>query len=371
MFLKELVLKDYRNYDSIKMKFCPTINIICGNNAQGKTNLLESIYVLGLTKSHRLNGDNNLIKTGMTQCKIKGTIEDNKNKETYEVIINEEKKILKINNFEVKKTSEYISKNINIIIFYPQDLEIIQGSPSIRRNYLNLELSQLSDNYLKILIEFNKILKIRNDYLKKMYRNIKVDINYFNIITGYLIDKAIILCKMRDKFINEINNNCDNIFYEITKKEHFNIEYKTNFDFKSENSKEVMTEKYQKIIKKEIKMGSTLVGPHRDDLIFNLEKVDLKEFGSQGQQRIAVLSMKLSEIDIFEKYKQRKPLLLLDDVFSELDNVKKKNIINYLKRDIQVIITTTDLRNINKKVYENGKVFKIKEGKVINLEEVN
>ena len=370
MILKELQLTNFRNYSSLKINFSPNVNIICGNNAQGKTNLIESIYILGLVKSHRTSIDNSIIKSGMDRGKIKGVFEKNKIKTKYEVILENQKKILKINNLEVKKLNEYLNNNINIIIFYPQDLKIVQGSPEDRRDYLNIELGQLSNNYLKILLDYNKLLKIRNDYLKKMNMHIKVDLNYFDIITNYLIDKAIIICKMRNKFINELNLEAEKIFFDITNKSKFTILYKTNFYFKEEDSKKIMFEKYKENLEKEINIGSTLLGPHRDDLQLLLENSDLKYFGSQGQQKIAVLSMKLSEIEIFKKYKETKPLILLDDVFSELDNIKKKNIVKYLQENIQVIITTTDLKSINKKICEKARIFKIKNGNLENIEEV-
>ncbi len=371
MYLEKLLLQNFRNYSSLNIKLNPHVNIIYGNNAQGKTNLLESIYVLGLTKSHLLQLDNHLITTGKEFYKIKGIVKKNKIKTTYEVNCNLNKKILKIDGQEIKKISDYINNSLNIIIFYPEDLEIIKGSPNIRRNFLNLELSQLSNNYLKILNEFNKLLKIRNEYLKKMSKNQSYDKTYFNIITNYFVDKSLIIYKMRKKFVEKLNENCGKIFFEITKLSDFHIEYITNFiNENSENQKKEMLEKLDKNIEKEIKFGSTLYGPHRDELEFFLSENNLKIYGSQGQKRMAVLSTKLAEIDIFKKFKNTNPILLLDDVFSELDDIKKNNIIKYLADDIQVIITTTDLKKINKKKFNSVNIFKIKNGEIIKTEEV-
>ena len=371
MYLEKLLLQNFRNYSSLNIKLNPHVNIIYGNNAQGKTNLLESIYVLGLTKSHLLQLDNHLITTGKEFYKIKGIVKKNKIKTTYEVNCNLNKKILKIDGQEIKKISDYINNSLNIIIFYPEDLEIIKGSPNIRRNFLNLELSQLSNNYLKILNEFNKLLKIRNEYLKKMSKNQSYDKTYFNIITNYFVDKSLIIYKMRKKFVEKLNENCGKIFFEITKLSDFHIEYINNFiNENSENQKKEMLEKLDKNIEKEIKFGSTLYGPHRDELEFFLGENSLKIYGSQGQKRMAVLSTKLAEIDIFKKFKNTNPILLLDDVFSELDDIKKNNIIKYLADDIQVIITTTDLKKINKKKFNSVNIFKIKNGEVIKTEEV-
>ena len=366
MYLDELQLQNFRNYDSLKIKLNSHVNIIYGNNAQGKTNLLESIYVLGLTKSHLL--DNNLIQNGKNSCKIKGTVKKNKFKTKYEINYFIDKKILKIDNQEVKKITDYIKNSLNIIIFYPEDLEIIKGSPNNRRNFLNLELSQLSDNYLKLLTEFNKLLKIRNEYLKKMAKDIEVDSTYFQIITNYFVDKSVLIYKMRKKFVDKLNENCGKIFEEITKLSNFKIIYVNNFDV--EDIKKNLLAKLNKNLKKEIKLGSTLYGPHRDELEFYLGDNNLKIYGSQGQKRMAVLSMKLAEIPIFKQFKNNNPILLLDDVFSELDDIKKNNVIKYLTDDIQVIITTTEIKKINKKKFSKVSIFKIKNGEIIRTEEV-
>ena len=195
MVIKELKLKNFRNYSDLKIKLNPHINIIYGNNAQGKTNLLESIYVLGLTKSHLLNIDSRLVKDNEDFFKVSCIVKDSKLSKKLEIIETSDSKLLKIDNEEIKKVSDYINNSLNIIIFYPEDLEIIKGSPINRRNYLNLELSQLSDNYLKILSEYNKLLKIRNDYLKKKSKGEFIDETYFQIITNYLIDKGILIYK--------------------------------------------------------------------------------------------------------------------------------------------------------------------------------
>jgi len=370
MVLNELQLVNFRNYDSLKIKLNPHVNIFYGNNAQGKTNLLESIYVLGLTKSHLLTLENSIIKDNKTQCKIKGIVKKNNINTKLEISIVDNIKNLKIDNNQIKKISDYIISSLNIIFFYPEDLEIIKGSPNIRRNFLNINLSQLSDNYLKILTEYNKLLKIRNEYLKKMNKNIPVDNTYFQIITNYLIDKAVIIYKMRSKFIDKINENCEKIFYKITSLKGFKVIYVSNFCNDISTIKEDLLKKLNKNIKKEIKLGTTLYGPHRDELEFYLEEKNLKQYGSQGQKRLAVLSMKLAEIEIFKQYKGENPILLLDDVFSELDDIKKNKIIQYLSNNIQVIITTTDLKKINKKKFEKLSIFKIKNGEVIKKEEV-
>ena len=321
MYLEKLEINKFRNYEHLYVELSKSINIIYGNNAQGKTNLLESIYVLGLTKSHRSFIDNNLINKDSNFARIKGLLNIDDYKSTLEIIIQKTSKKLKIDNFDIKRVSDYIS-NLNIIIFYPEDLKIIKDSPGERRKYLNTELSQLYSNYYNSLNEYNKLLKMRNDYLKKVNEN-TFDKEYLLIITNYLIDKAILIYRMRNQFLKEINNYCSVIFKNITGLDGFKIVYKPNVDLENNNFKEQLIEKFTKLLNTEIKLGNTLIGPHRDDFEFCLGDINLKNYGSQGQQRLAILTLKLAEIEVFKKNKGYYPILLLDDVFSELDEVKK------------------------------------------------
>ncbi|MDD3453269.1 MAG: DNA replication/repair protein RecF [Bacilli bacterium] len=364
MYIKDITLKNFRNYSDVKIEFKNKINIIYGDNAQGKTNLLESIYVLGLTKSHRSFIDNNLIKKNEKNSIICGNIVKQNISTKYEIELNKNK-ILKIDKDVIKKNHEYIS-NINIIIFYPDDLELIKGAPNVRRRFINLELSQLYSNYLVILNEYNKILKIRNDYLKNNISSI--DKNYLEIITEFLIQKAVIIYRMREKFILKLNSSIEKIYFDISNIEKFNIKYNTinNIDdFNKENLFIKLKEIYNNSLEKDIKLKTTTFGPHKDDLEFYIGDYNIKLYGSQGQQRMAVLALKLAEIEIFKNYKNETPILLLDDVFSELDNFKKNNLLKYIDNNIQTIITTTDLNNISDKIIKNANLINIKEGKQI------
>ena len=373
MVIKDIEIKNFRNYGSQKIEFYKGINIIYGNNGVGKTNLLESIYVLAMTKSHRFFIDNSLVKENSLFSKIKGNIKIGNLKTNLEIIINETGKKLKIDNNDIKKVSDYISK-MNIIIFYPEDLEIIKSSPITRRNFINLELSQLESDYYKLLNDYNKLLKIRNDYLKKIQKNIKVDESYFNIITEYMINKACLIYIMRNKFINKINNYVTDIYNNISGIDNFKLIYKPSINiqnYEKEEIKKILVQKYKDIYNNEIKIGSTIIGPHKDDIEFYIGDKNLKNYGSQGQQRLAVLSMKLAEIEIFKLYKNTKPILLLDDVFSELDDKKINKLLKYIGSNIQTIITTTDLNKINKKIIKKSKKIKINNGEVIKVEEVD
>ena len=360
MYLKRIKLRNFRNYSNIRISFNKGINIIYGNNAEGKTNLLESIYVLSLTNTFRNSNESDLILKGKDYFSIEGVLKKEK-LDTYISINNIlNKKHLVIDNSEIHKISDYIS-NLNTILFTPDDLDIIKGPPMSRRKYLDNEISQLYSNYYIVLLEYEKILKMRNDYLKQF----KIDKNYFDIITTYLIDKSILIFKMRKKFIEKINKYCEQIFYDITGLKEFKINYKPNFNYEEYSyDKSRILKSYQEKYDIEFKNLSTLYGIHKDDFEFFLNDLNLKYFGSQGQMRVSILALKLSEIEIFKHWKNTTPILLLDDVFSEIDEIKNNNLLKYLNKDLQVIITAVSLNNINNSIIKRAKIFKIEKGKI-------
>lgn len=356
MYLKNIEILNFRNINNLKLELNKNINIFIGKNAQGKTSILESIYFLALTKSLRSNDELNLISYGSDFLKVKGSINYGKSK-NLEVILKKTGKILKVNNILEKKVSDYIS-NMNVIMFSPDDLDIVKKSPSFRRNLLNIELCQLFPNYLKILNEYNKILKIRNDYLKK---TTDINYDYFDIITEKLIDRAIIIMNYRTKFIDNINNYVNKSFFKIMKKEGLFVKYNNNLDsFDKENLLKFYKSNYSNEFMKRV----TIYGPHRDDFSFILNNEDLKLYGSQGQQRVAILSFKLSEINLFKEVTGKFPIVLLDDIFSELDIEKRKNLLKFIKSSIQFIITTTDINNISQKILDKANIYDVKEGKI-------
>ncbi|MBQ3475715.1 MAG: DNA replication/repair protein RecF [Bacilli bacterium] len=362
MILKKLELKNFRNYDNLELNFDKKINIFIGNNAQGKTNILESIYVLALTKSHRTNKDTYLIKQNSLFTKVIGSVEENSKSTNYEILINTEGKRVSINSNPLKKVSEYLSR-INAIMFCPDDLEIIKGTPLNRRSFFNVEISGLSNNYVKYLSDYNKILKTRNEYLKTTE---KVDFDYFNIITDKLIMLNIQIYKERRDFVNKINKYIKTIYKDISGKEDIVVKYDSFID-NEENDKYLyfqLQNKYEGSFNNELYQKVTLLGVHKDDFSIFIDGVKINNYGSQGQHRISILCLKLAEIEIYKNEYKKEPILLLDDIFSELDRIKKVNIINYIKNDLQVFITSTDLDNIDKKIVKDADIFTIKEGKV-------
>lgn len=342
------------------------MNIFVGDNAQGKTNILEAITFLALTKSHRLGVHPNVIMFDKMKAKIKGVVQRDKIISKLEIDILENEKKLFVNQTEIRRVADYIS-NLNVIVFSPDDLEIIKGSPSVRRNLLNIQLSQISKKYLNIYNEYNKLLRTRNEYLKILFQNSLADSSYLDIITDKLIEKAVYIYKKRNEYINFVNSSINTYYQKINGKCGIVIKYEPNIEFNSYDDEEIrktLKHYYKKNYKKELNYGMTLVGPHRDDFSFYLEDKDLKFFGSQGQQKTAVLAYKLSEISIFEDILKTKPVLLLDDIFSELDLKKRNRLLKLIHTGIQSIITTTDLKNINKKYLEDAYIYNVKNGKV-------
>ena len=372
MILTEIKLNNFRNYNNVKIKLSEGTNIIYGDNAQGKTNLLESIYVLALTKSHRTYLDNNLVKTGSEKAKIHGTLFKNDIKTKLSVEIMNNNKILSIDSNIESKVSNYISK-LNIIFFYPDDLELVKGNPIVRRKYINTQLSQLLTNYIVLLNDYNKLIKMKNKFLKTKQLYQDVDKEYYQILNEHLINKAVSIYLLRKKYIDKINEYSENIFFNLTGIKNFLIKYKPSIKI-SNDREAVIKELRKQLVKKqdeEFRLKKAIVGPHLDDFEFYIGEKNLKSLGSQGQQRMAVLSMKLSEVEIFKEYKDSYPILLLDDVFSELDNKKKNHLLKYINDNIQSIITTTDLKNINKKILNNSKLLQVSDGKIIKEVEKN
>lgn len=354
---------NFRNYDSLSLEFSNKQNIIIGDNGTGKTNIIEAIYVLAMTKSFRGSLDKVLISNGKNEMFVEGTIKDKINHK-YKITITEEGKTAKINNYKVPKLSDYISK-INVILFTPENTNLIKNSPSNRRNMLNMELSQFSVEYLHLLNEYNKILKQRNAFLKLMYVNNLADPNYLWILTEKMIDLGIKISNYRNSFVENINKYLDKIYYNITRKKGLKISYISSY--KNKNCKDILL-KYKNYFDKDITLGKTSFGIHHDDIIFSINGNSLKDYGSEGEQKNAIICFKLAEIEVFIKEKGKYPILILDDLFSELDSKKINNILKKLNKNLQIFITTTDIDNVNTNILNNCTVFNIKNKKVVKKE---
>ena len=357
MQISSLKLLNFRNYESLELKFSPKVNLIYGKNGMGKTNIVEAIYMLGLTKTFRSNNDDIVIKKGKNIAKIEGTIKD-KILNNYKIIISNAGKRIKIDNNKIGKVSDYITK-VNIILFNPDDLKMIKDTPSIRRKMLNIEISGINSDYLVLLTAYNKVLKQRNAYLKALSKKNNYDLSFLNILTEQLVDIGLKIMLIREEFINNINSYISDIYYEITHKGTLKVVYKSEFMGKQ---KETILKMFAKNISREIFLGKTIFGIQHDDLEFKIDKEIVKEFSSVGEQKNSIISFKLAEIKNIEAKLDKKPILILDDLFSELDEEKINNILNIIDKDLQTFITTTEITKVDKKILESAKIFHVIDG---------
>ncbi len=367
MQLKKIRLQNYRNYDNFEIDFGKKLNIIIGNNAQGKTNLLESIYVLAVTKSFLSINDKGLIKFDNKFAKISGEITNNLSRNNkLEIIFSDKGKVVKVNGKEIKKLSDYISI-VNVIIFSTDNIRIFKESPNSRRKYFNIEISQINKNYLKYLSEYNILLKQRNEFLKVMNINKKSDLDYLDILNDKYVDLSIEISNYRKRYIDDINEYLSDMFKYITGMDGLILRYHTNID----EDKELFKNKLTSNLSKELLYKMTLVGPNRDDFYFKLDDKNLSLYGSQGQMRSAILALKLSEVKLFTEKTGDSPILLLDDIFSELDIEKRNNLLSTLSDNVQTVITTTDMENITEDIRKKANVYEIDDGNIISIQKNN
>ena len=366
MKIKQIKLINFRNLENVELNFTNNINIIIGGNGAGKTNILEAVYLNSLTKSFRANNDIELIKFNKDFLTIKTIIKENSYNEKVLYNIDKISKKIYLNSNKITKLSEYIGK-YPVVISTPEDVLMIKTSPSNRRDVLNISICQFNKEYFKTLNEYNKLLKLRNDYLKRILVNSNSDMKYFEIITNKLIEKAIYIYIERNKYINSINSYLGSIFEHICLNKNLILKYSPNVDiteYDDENISKILQKKFKRDFNKEISLGMTISGPHRDDFNFYLDNKDMKFYSSEGQKKMAVISYKLAEMKLFQEQEDKKPIILLDDLFSELDIKNKNRLVKYIPEDMQVIITSNDLKGINKSIRDNAKIFKIKDSEV-------
>ena len=359
MQISSLKLLNFRNYETLDLKFSLKTNIIYGKNGMGKTNIVEAIYMLGLTKTFRSQNDDVVIKKGKNIAKIEGVIKDTI-LNNYKIIINNAGKRIKIDNNKIARVSDYITK-VNIILFNPDDLKMIKDTPSVRRKLLNIEISGINSEYLLLLTNYNKVLKQRNAYLKALKKKENFDSSFLNILTEQLVDIGLKIMWIRTEFINNINSYISDIYYSITKKGLLKVIYKSEFNGKNKAS---ILKMFEKNISREIFLGKTLFGIQHDDLEFKVDNEIVKEYSSVGEQKNSIISFKLAEIKNIEAKLHKKPILILDDLFSELDEEKINNILNLIDTDLQTFITTTEIKNVDQKLLENAKIFHVTNGEV-------
>jgi len=353
MYIKEIELTNFRNYEKLKIGFDKKVNFFTGNNAQGKTNLLESIFISSFGRSFRFGKDSEMIRFGESFCKVKVLAERDDDDISVEILIGEKEKGVKINGTKIKKTAELL-KNMLIVVFSPEDLRIIKGDPEKRRNFMDREISQIRPSYYTDISSYKRALLQRNALLKSGNSNESV----FDVWDIKLSEYGSKIVFKRKEFIEKLNEIIKEIHKNITGgKEYLEIIY----DSEGMTDKESFFLKLKGSRKEDIYKGYTQTGPHRDDLIFHLNGTDIRKFGSQGQQRTAALSLKLAELRLIKEETGEEAVLLLDDVLSELDGERQNMLINSLE-NVQLFITTTEVNDKIKEKLPKGYTFCIKNG---------
>lgn len=357
MFIESIELLNYRNYGQLHMDFHEGTNVLYGDNAQGKTNILESIYVCSTTKSHKGSKDREIVRFGQEESHIKMIVR--RDGVPYRVDMHLKKNRTKgvaVNGIPIKKASELFGI-VNVIFFSPEDLNIIKNGPAERRRFVDLELCQLNKLYVYNLVQYNKVVVQRNKLLKDMDFNpsLKETLDIWDV---QLIKFGKEIIKIRTEFIKELNELIYDIHFHLSgEKEELVIQYEPNA------SADSFEEQLERNRFQEMKQKLTLTGPHRDDLNFVVNGTDIRKFGSQGQQRTAALSLKLAEIELVKKTVNDYPVLLLDDVLSELDSKRQEHLLSEINH-IQTLITCTGLDEFVSSKFQMDKIFKIVEGTV-------
>ena len=377
MRIKSLKLLYFRNYLSMNIDVHPSLNVLVGNNANGKTNIIESIFCLALGRSYRTKSDSECIMFGETATAMSCVV--NKNDKNLDIMlgINNKGKSAKIAGVKKTKLTDFVGE-LNVVLFSPEDLQLVKGSPSLRREFINREFYQFSRIYHKYYLMYQHLLKQRNSYLKDMRKNPKDEMSlaYLETITSQLAKVAIYITRERVSFVNDISKltyqnmlNISNgqeslkIRYKSSVLEALNINDISDEIFNEENLTNVMMKKsYDDIMR-----GSTKIGPHQDDLEFYINDLDAKMYASQGQQRSIVLSLKLAEINYLKTKTGTYPVLLLDDVLSELDKNRQLKLLDAINENVQTFITTPSISDIKEDLLKKAKVFKIENGNISEI----
>lgn len=361
MWLKNLSIKQFRNYHNIEIDFNPKLNVFVGRNAQGKTNLLESIYFLALTRSHRTKTDKNLIQFEEEQLQVSGILQKKTASIPLEIDLTQKGRITKVNYLKQARLSDYIG-HMNVVLFAPEDLQLVKGAPAVRRKFIDIELGQIKPIYLSDLSSYNHVLKQRNSYLKSTQN---IDETFLTVLDDQLVEYGCRVMNHRADFIQKMELFSKKKHFDISDQlEELSICYQPSVNFVD---KKHLAESFyialQKSRSRDLFKKNTGVGPHRDDMIFMINGMEAS-FGSQGQHRSLVLSIKLAEIELMESITKESPILLLDDVMSELDNTRQLKLLETISHNIQTFITTTSLDHLQN-LPDTLSVFTVNNGQIV------
>lgn len=362
MYIKRIELNNFRNYGELTLDFDSRLNLIIGKNAQGKTNLIEAVYVSSIGRSFRTSRDTELIKFGCDYAKIKTETEKEYTEGSVEIILSKNKnKFAKVDGVKIRKASELL-KNIYLVIFSPEDLKLVKDEPEKRRKFIDRELCQIKPAYYDNLAKYKRILMQRNAYLKEY----ETDKSILDVWDMQLARHGAAITEYRKEFIKKLSIISSNIHSGISNgRENLKINYSPNLELYDDKKiqEEIFYSTLKKSFENDIRQRTTTRGPHKDDIEFFINDINARSFGSQGQQRTAALSLKLAETSIIKEESGETPILLLDDVMSELDLERQEFLIKSLS-ETQLFITTTEIPDILKEKLTDGKVFYVENGKI-------
>ena len=368
MYLRNLTLAHYRNYESLSLTFEGPIHLFIGNNAQGKTNVLESIYVLALAKSHRTARDKELIGWNAEYATIRSEVERRYGSVRLEIQLTGKGKRAKVNGIEQARLSEYIGA-LNVVMFAPEDLAIVKGAPAQRRRFIDMEIGQVSPTYLHYLGNYNRVLAQRNQLLKDIAAKKSHSLEMLAIWNTQLADLAVKLLRKRFEFMRKLEAWAKEIHAGITDgKEVLSVHYENSTpvtpEMEPHQAQEALLAALEEGFEREKMRGSTLIGPHRDDFSLRINGMDVQTYGSQGQQRTSALSLKLAEIELIKEEVGEYPVLLLDDVLSELDEHRQTLLLETIQDKVQTFVSTTGVEGLKHQVLEQASRYYVRDGNI-------
>ncbi len=369
MLVRSVALTKYRNYDSLSLETGNRINLFVGPNAQGKTNLLEALFVLSITKSHRTHKDRELIRWNAERAVLQASVDKKYGPVALEVAVSAGGKAVKINGLEQRKLSSYVGA-LNVVMFAPEDLDIVKGSPAVRRRFMDMEIGQIQPMYLYELSQYQKTLAQRNNFLKQHHGTLSVaSQTMLDVWDEQLATYGIKIMKKRQNFIGKLQKWAESIHGGITKQqESLLIRYSPTLDMERNEEETVFFERFMiklsQMREQDVRRGTTQFGPHRDDVHFFINGNEVHVFGSQGQQRTTALSLKLAEIELIHEEVGEYPILLLDDVLSELDQYRQTQLIETFQSKVQTFVTTTGVEAIDFSKLDDVGIYHVLDGTV-------
>ncbi|MEI7028026.1 DNA replication/repair protein RecF [Paenibacillus sp. y28] len=363
MFLQQLSLSHYRNYDSYHLETERYVNLLVGPNAQGKTNLLEAIFVMALTKSHRTSQEKELIQWNQEAAQLHAVVDKKYGPCKLDLLLTHKGKKAKVNGLEQRKLSGFIG-SLNVVMFAPEDLDLVKGAPGVRRRFLDMEIGQVYPGYLYDLSQYQRALQQRNNLLKQPGATAAGIAAMLDVWDEQLAQFGTKIMQKRQSFIKKLQTWAEHIHSGITNgAEQLRLAYKPSFEFDENGEQSVLFNQFMiklsQMREQEIRRGQTLAGPHRDDVLFAINGKDVQTYGSQGQQRTTALSVKLAEIELIHQEIGEYPLLLLDDVLSELDQSRQTQLIATFQNKVQTFITTTGLEGVRHQQLDEATVFHV------------